>query len=188
MTDIRLLELMKQHPDRGIEKLINMYSGLVYSVIRGRLEGTSYISSDIEDLVADTFSKFYLELKSFDPKKSSIKAYLCVIARNNAVDLIRRLKIKHGCLEIDDENNIIQISNELYIESSEDEKETADEVLSEVLRLPEPDKSIIFRKYYYGQSSKEIAKALRLTPSNVDTRAHRAINKLKEHFKQKEKR
>ena len=163
-----------------------MYSGLVYSVIRCRLEGTSYISSDIEDLVADTFSKFYLELKSFDHQKSSIKTYLCVIARNNALYLMIRLKIKNGCVEIDDEENIIEISDELYLEDRLSDEEAINEVFKEISKLPEPDKSILFRKYYYGQSSKEIAKSLNMTASNVDTRAHRAINKLKERFTRKE--
>ena len=186
MTDIQLIGLLKSDPDRGIGKLIDLYSGLVYSVIRGRLEGTSYISSDIDDLVADTFSKFYLELKSFEPTKSSIKSYLCVIARNNAVDLIRKLRIKNGCVELDNDETFVQISDMLYFNDSQSDGEIIKAVFEEISNLPEPDRSILFRKYYYGQSSKEIAKALKLTPQNVDTRGHRAINKLKEIFKRKE--
>ena len=56
------------------------------------------------------------------------------------------------------------------------------EVIKAVEELGEPDSSIIFRKFYYGESSKDIAKAVGLTVSNVDTRTHRALNKLRKMF------
>ena len=45
--------------------------------------------------------------------------------------------------------------------------------------LSKPDREIIVRKFILGQSSKEIAAILGLSVSNVDTRTHRAIKKLK---------
>ena len=45
-----------------------------------------------------------------------------------------------------------------------------------------PDSDILFRKYYLGQSSKFIATKLNLTVSNVNTRAHRAVRKLRGKF------
>lgn len=53
---------------------------------------------------------------------------------------------------------------------------------SKLLRLLHKDSSIIIRKYYFGESSKKIADALNLTVSNVDTRMHRALNKLRKLF------
>ena len=53
-------------------------------------------------------------------------------------------------------------------------------IFNAIKNLGEPDSSIIFRKYYYGESSEKIAEILDMTPSNVDTRAHRAIKKLRE--------
>ena len=46
-----------------------------------------------------------------------------------------------------------------------------------------PDSDIMFRKYYLGQSSKTIAEKLNMTVSNVDTRAHRAVERLRTKFK-----
>ena len=42
--------------------------------------------------------------------------------------------------------------------------------------------TILLRKYYFSDSSKEIAASLNLTVSAVDTRAHRAILKLRSIF------
>ena len=45
-----------------------------------------------------------------------------------------------------------------------------------------PDAQILIRKYYFGQGSKEIAGELGLSVSDVDTRTHRAMEKLRNKF------
>ena len=84
MEDNKLLRLLHKDPNAGMEQLMNQYTGLVYAVVKSKLDDSYYVSSDIEDCVADVFSKFYAELSDYDPKISSIKTYLCVIARNQA--------------------------------------------------------------------------------------------------------
>ena len=66
MRDEKLLELIKTDANAGMEKLMREYSGLVYSVCRGRLEKFCD-SSEIEDCAADVFMKFYSGLDSFTP-------------------------------------------------------------------------------------------------------------------------
>ena len=84
-----------------------------------------------------------------------------------------------GDISLDGE---VQIADDIDIESELEERELVREVLGAINALGEPDTSIIIRKYYLGESSAEIAKALDLTVSNVDTRAHRALNKLRNLF------
>ena len=52
----------------------------------------------------------------------------------------------------------------------------------EIYAMGQPDREILVRKYYLGQSSKQIAADMHMTVSNVDTRAHRAIRKLRTKF------
>ena len=55
--------------------------------------------------------------------------------------------------------------------------------MTELVRsLGEPDSQIVFRRYYFGQRSKEIAADLGMTPGAVDTRLSRAVGKLRELF------
>ena len=72
MKDNQLLRLLRSDPNAGMAQLIDLYAGLVYSVIRGRLAGSVCVSSDIEDAASDVFSEFYLGLSRFDPGVSSI--------------------------------------------------------------------------------------------------------------------
>ena len=177
--DKKLLRLLKKDPNEGMKTVIGLYTGIVTAAVKGRLTGFPHGSADVEDCVAETFVRFYSALDAFDPKLSSIRTYLCVIARNTAANLTRSL---HPAVPIDDGENPIEIPDDSFSARIE-EKETLDAVLGEIRKLGKPDSEILTRKYYLGQTSKEIAEALGLTAANVDTRAHRAIEKLKTIFR-----
>lgn len=69
MEDNKLLRLLHKDPNAGMEQLMNQYTGLVYAVVKSKLDDSYYVSSDIEDCVADVFSKFYAELSDYDPTR-----------------------------------------------------------------------------------------------------------------------
>ena len=174
MGDKELIRLLKKHPNKGFDALTAQYGGLLYTLVRGRLPAERCGSAEIEDIVADTLSDFYLHLDSFDRERCSIKSYLCVIARNKATDVLR--KTIPAALPLEEAEDIIDIADD------REEAELRAELLREIQNLGEPDSVIIIRKYYLGQSSKDIAVALELSVSNVDTRAHRAVVKLRKIF------
>ncbi len=182
MEDGKLLRLLHKDPNAGMEQLMNQYTGLVYAVVRGKLVDSYYVSSDIEDCVADVFSKFYTGLSDYDPGLSSIKSYLCVIARNHAVNICKKRSLQQGTLSLADKEAFLQAADDIWIDSALGEDALRREVIQAVEDLGEPDASILFRKFYYGESSKDIARAVGLTVSNVDTRTHRALNKLRKMF------
>ena len=175
MKDGELLRLLRRDPYRGMEKLGEMYAGLLYTVARAKLPASVCGASDIEDIVADTLSSFYLSLGSFDPDRSSIRSYLCVMARNRAIDLLRRSSVI--TVPLDEE-----LDDGIDVADDVEEDELRARLLSEIKKFGEPDASILIRRYYLGRSSKEVAADLGLTASNVDTRAHRAIRRLQEIF------
>ena len=182
MEDSKLLRLLHKDPSAGMEQLMNQYAGLIYAVVKSKLNGPHYVSSDLEDCVADVFSEFYTALAKYDPTISSIKSYLCVLARYHATDIARKRERQRGDVSLDDGDSLLQIADSFTVEGDFTEDALRHEVLSAVKALGEPDASIIIRKYYFGESSKEIADVLKLTVSNVDTRAHRALNKLRKLF------
>ena len=181
MEDTKLLRLLQKDPNAGMEQLMNQYTGLIYAVVKSRLADVSCISSQIEDCVADVFSKFYIELPKFDPARCSIRSFLCVMARNHAIDIAKRKGNRPGNISLDDER-AVQIADDVHIESHLEEAELRQQVLDSVKALGEPDRTILFRKFYLGQTSAQIADAMKLTVPNVDTRTHRALNKLRNLF------
>lgn len=174
MDDRGLITLLKKHPHRGFDALVGQYGGLLYTVVRGRLSAEHFGSGQVEDIVADSFSDFYLNLSTYDPDRCSIKSYLCVIARNKAADVLRKNRVTE--LPLTETEDVLIVSDTI-----EDSELRAD-LLRAIQNLGEPDSVILIRKYYLGQPSKDIAGALDLSPANVDTRAHRAIEKLRKLF------
>lgn len=185
MEDSKLLRLLKKDPNAGMEQLMDQYAGLVYAVVKGRLADSYHVSTDIEDCVADVFSQFYAHLADYDPNRSSIKTYLCVMARNQAVTVAKWRSREQGTVSLDEAPFSPQLADDVLIDSALAEEELRREVFDAVKSLGEPDASILLRKYYFGESSKEIADALGLTVSNVDTRTHRALHQLKSMFGEK---
>lgn len=175
MRDDEILALLRENPEKGLKTLAAQYGGLVYAVCRQNLGGAS--SADIEDCAAGVFAEFYLELDKYDPSKGSVKAWLCTIARHNALDAARKTK---EALPLDEEI----LSEERTVESELEESELRRAVLSEVKSLPEPDREILLRKFYLGESSKEIAARLKISVSNVDTRTSRAVERLRKRLEE----
>ena len=182
MEDTALLRLLHKDPNAGMEQLMDQYAGLVYAVVKGKLAGSFHVSSDVEDCVADAFSKFYAGLSDYDPSLSGIGSYLCVIARNLAINVAKRRNREQNMISSLDEDVILQATDGPSMDSTLAEDELRRQVFDAIKGLGEPDTSIILRKYYFGESSKEIANALEMTVANVDTRTHRALNKLKKMF------
>ena len=185
MEDIKLLQLLHKDSSAGMEKLMDQYAGLVYAVVKGKLSESFCVSTDIEDCVADIFCEFYANIEKYDLSISSIKSYLCVLARYKATDVLRK-RGRQCCVSLDDADSLLQIADEFTVEGDFLEDELRREVLNAIKLFGEPDSSIIIRKYYFGESSKEIADALKMTVSNVDTRTCRALNKLRKMFGGKE--
>lgn len=173
MKDSELMQLLRRDPYRGMNALTARYAGLLYAVVRAKLPEQLYGLGEVEDIVADTFSDFYLSLDRFHPERCSVKSYLCVMARNKAVDELRRHRstVRSPDRDVpDSEPDVADVIEEAELRKA---------LLNEIENLGEPDSVIIIKKYYLGRSSKEIAEELDMTVSNVDTRTHRAVARLK---------
>lgn len=172
MEDGLLYRMLKKDPQRGMEQLMGQYMGLVYTLVKNKLRAPAFCQADVEECTADVFCEFYRDMEKFRPEKGSIKAWLCVIAQHNAIDRLRAKGREPERISLD------AIPLELPDRDWEDAA-LRRELIRAVKSLPEPDSLILIRKYYLGESTKEIAEALGLSVSNVDTRAHRAIGKLR---------
>lgn len=178
MNDEKLAKLLLSNADRGMKKLIDEYGGLVSAVISGKLRSARFSVQDIEDCAAETFFEFWRGFEKSPCKGSEIRARLCVTAKRNAIDRLRRLYRQPDTLSIDDEK-VLTIRDDHSLEGDFEREETRRELINAVKSLGRPDSEIIIRKFYVGQSSKETADAVGMSVSNVDTRTHRALKKLR---------
>jgi len=59
-------------------------------------------------------------------------------------------------------------------------EDTFETLINEIKALGEPDSEIIIRKYYFGQSTRLIARALKLKENTVDKKVSRGLQKLRQ--------
>ena len=176
MEDQALLLQMKAEPEKGIERFMEQFAGLVYSIVSGRA-GSAASQEDIEECVSDIFFEIYRKADTIDLKRGSLQAWTAAVARNRAVNLYRK-KARERDLSASAE----ELECKADTSDSEQTVLEADErrrLLDAVKSLGEPDSTIIFRRYYFGQRSREIAADLGMTAAAVDTRLSRALNKLR---------
>jgi len=181
MQDEKLIGLLRSDPERGMEQLVKQYCGLVYAVIRGKLLPDIFSEADVDHCVGDTFSEFYCGLDRYSPQRGSIRSWLCVMAKNNALDRLRSHCREAGNVSLDGEG-MVELPDDFSLEVDFENREQRRELLLAVKALPDPDREILLRKYYLGQSAGEIARRLHMSVSNVNTRTHRAIQKLRSQF------
>ena len=181
MQDDVLINMLRTDPERGMKKLMDTYAGLVYTVVRNKLTASIFCPADIESCAADTFAEFYCDLDKYSPALGSIKSWLCVIAKHNAADHLRRF-YKEATILSSDSDEAAQYADDFSLEGDFEDRQLRAALINAVKGLGEPDREIMVRKYYLGQSSKEIGKVLGMSVSNVNTRTSRAVRKLKEQF------
>ena len=176
-TDKDLLLLLQNNPERGLDKLINIYSGLIYTIVYSKLANSS--TQDIEECVSDIIFELYKNRNYIDLQKGSIKAYISVIAKRKAIDNFRKRDSKVQNISIDDEKQSDLPAN-TNIEVEIINAEARNILIQEINALGKPDSEIFIRKYYLGQTTKSIAKALNLRENTVDKRVSRGLIKLRQ--------
>ena len=167
MTDKQIIEILDQQPQKGMELLMEAYTGLVFKVISFHLSNPE----DIKECTNDTFAEFYFHRASYDAGKASLPVYLTAIARYLAISRYRKEK-KH--MENDSLTEISMEDKAIFLAEVR-----AD--FSKALKTLKPNELQVIRmKYYGGMTIAEIADSLHLPYETVKKRHQRSILKLRQ--------
>lgn len=173
-SDAEIIELMKRDASKGMQILMDQYSGLIYYIVGAKLKGRQ---QDIEECVSDVFVEFYTKFQDIDLEKGSIKAYLGTMASRRAIDKYRKLS---GDIDINyDEMEEVYGDDTDNPEGQMMDSERRQVLLQAIKNLGEPDDVIMYRRYFLSQSVKEIAEALDMKSNSVTKRISRALNTLR---------
>lgn len=128
-----------------------------------------------EDVTAQAFERAYRRQRSFNPKRGNERSWLFGIARNAALDELRRRK-RRAHLAVDPEDPAAQAAFD-DVGDGDARRLTVQSALGE---LDPPDRELITLKFHGGLSNAEIASVVNTSESNVGTRVHRAMTQLRE--------
>lgn len=183
LTDEEIIYLLKEQPIVGFNLLVEQYSALIYSIVWNKIK-LICSSEDVEECVSDVLVKIYRNYKKIDLSNGSIKAYIMLIAKRTAIDYYRKFSKNVNTVTwyMDDEEAIINVklaSND-NVEEMLEAKELEKLLLAAIKKLDETSASMIILKYYYGESSRQIAKRMKMSNDAVKKRVSRGLKKLKE--------
>ena len=168
--DDRLVEAMQDGDESALGTVIQRYTAYVGTIV-WNIVGDRLNEDDTKEIVSDVF--YTLWKNSARIKKGKLKAYLSSISRNRALDALRRSK-REASIEEDEV--------EIPVSGPEDELVHAEmyAALQAALNaLPEPDRTIFIRHYYYYQKTSVIAQQLGMNKKTVQTKLFRGRETLR---------
>jgi RNA polymerase sigma-70 factor, ECF subfamily len=126
-----------------------------------------------EEVTAAAFERAYRRRRTFNPRRGSPRAWLFGIARNAALDELRRRR-RVAELAADPED----------VEGSAPEEGAERAAARAAVRVAlgglEPrERELIALKFFAGLSNRELARVLDVSESNAGTLLHRAVTKLR---------
>jgi RNA polymerase sigma-70 factor (ECF subfamily) len=126
-----------------------------------------------EDVTAAAFERAYRKRSRFDPRRGTPRAWLFGIARNAALDELRR-RSRSAELSADP----IDVTS---LEGFNGEMTELRLTLAEALaRLEARERELVALKFFAGLTNAEIARVIGTSESNAGTKLHRVVNKLRE--------
>ncbi len=127
-----------------------------------------------EEVTAAAFERAYRKRHRFDPKRGEPRAWLFGIARNAALDELRR-RGRQAELTAEPED--------LHAARPEEDAEHSERrltVSAALERLEPHERELIALKFFADLENREIAGVLGIGESNAGTKLHRAMTKLRE--------
>ena len=129
-----------------------------------------------EECLSDIYWKIWEKIASFDPLRGSLRAWLTALARNTALNRARTLRADAPLDE----------AQQLCAESAEQallHHERHAQLLHALELLGSAERTLFFRKYYYCQSTAQIAAELSLSERAVEGRLRRLRQKLQQQLR-----
>ncbi len=126
-----------------------------------------------EDVTALAFERAYRRRRTFDRRRGEERAWLFGIARNAALDELRRRR-RVAALVTEPEDESAQAATD---EADVALRRTA--VRNALAALSAREREIIALKFHAGLSNAELARVLGVSASNAGTMLHRTMQKLR---------
>lgn len=148
--------------DSDFEAYAEKYSDTIYRIAFNYLKNRS----DSEDVLQNVLIRFYRSRDKLVNDRH-IKAWLIRVAVNESKRLLAA-NARRG------EQSLSECAGMLYPDDTDSR-----ELFSEVMRLPQKYRDVLYLCYYEGYTAEEIAAMLHKSPSAIRSRLSRARQKLK---------
>jgi RNA polymerase sigma-70 factor, ECF subfamily len=162
---------MQSGNQSALAELYDRYSSVVYAVALRVLGDTGAA----EDVLQEIFLQLWRNPGAFDAARGSLGAWLAVIARNRAIDALRRRRP-----ETDIEDVIVSVAPDLAAQA--DRSRAAEKVRGVLSAMPAPQRTALEMAYFEGMSHSEIASKTGEPLGTIKTRIRSGLLALRKAF------
>jgi RNA polymerase sigma-70 factor (ECF subfamily) len=169
--DAVLVSAIRSGDQSAMASLYDRYSSIVYSVALRLLGDTGAA----EDVLQDVFMQLWRNPGLFDSSRGSLGGWLAVIARNRAIDALRKRRPEN---DIED----VVISVETDLASEADRARAAEKVRTLLGSMPAPQRAALEMAYFEGLTHTEIAAKTGEPLGTIKTRIRAGLTTLRKAF------
>ena len=171
MADAELARRLMARDESALREAIRLYGGIVNGMARRVLSDPTLA----EEVAQDAFLSLWRRPGAFDPERGTLKTFLTSIARNKAIDLVR----KEETLKRTKESLFQEVKGADSTVSFQHHVDDRTEVLAALHQLPAPQREAIVLAYFGGRTYREVAEELSTPEGTVKTRMRDGLIKLR---------
>jgi RNA polymerase sigma-70 factor (ECF subfamily) len=170
-TDATLLSAVRSGDEHAMVQLYDRHSAIVYSVALRVLRDTGAA----EDILQEVFMQLWRSPEVFDARRGSLPGWLAVIARNRAIDSLRKRRPETDITEI-----VVSIEPDLA--SGAEWTRVLEKIRSTLTSMPSPQRSALEMAFFEGLTHTEIAAKTGEPLGTIKTRIRAGLVTLRKVF------
>ena len=157
--------------ERAVQECIDLYGGLIWSIARRLLRN----GHDAEDAVQQVFVELWKSADRFDPRLSSEKNFVAMVARRHLITRLRKVMRQPEQVALAPEIDLPGDTADSV------ERTTEAKLAAEALKQLKPEqKRMIELSVYYGMSHGEIAEVTQSPIGTVKSHIRRGLSTVRE--------
>ena len=169
--DVELADRLMVRDESALREVIATYGGLVHGMARRVVAEPSLA----EEVAQDTFLALWRRPGAFDPLRGNLKSFLLGVARNKAIDLVRR----EEALKRTKESLTSEMETTPTATSFTDELDERGVVYQALSQLTQVQREAIVLAYFGGRTYREVAAELDIPEGTAKTRLRDGLGRLK---------
>jgi len=169
--DAMLVAAVRSGDEQAMAQLYERYSPIVYSVALRVLGDTAAA----EDTLQEVFMQLWRRPEGFDASRGSLPGWLAVIARNRAIDSLRKRRPETDITEV-------VVSIEPDFAGSAEWSRALEKIRGALDGMPSPQRSALEMAFFQGLTHTEIAAKTGEPLGTVKTRIRTGLLSLRKAF------
>ena len=171
LSDAMLVSAIRSGDEQAMAQLYDRYSPIIYSVALRVLGDTGAA----EDILQEVFLQLWRSPDMFDASRGSMPGWLAVIARNRAIDSLRKRRPETDITEV-------VVSVEPDLAGKAEWSRAADKIRGALGGMPAPQRSALEMAFFEGLTHTEIAEKTGEPLGTVKTRIRAGLMTLRKAF------